>query len=56
MSPRPGRITQVVEVDLGAERDEDTREDTAFFARITEVREALRSRGSGTAHGAVEDR
>jgi NitT/TauT family transport system ATP-binding protein len=41
MSPRPGRITTVVEVDLG-ERTEDTREDPKFFGRITEVREALR--------------
>jgi NitT/TauT family transport system ATP-binding protein len=41
MSPRPGRITTVIDVELG-ERDEDTREDPAFFARITEVREALR--------------
>jgi NitT/TauT family transport system ATP-binding protein len=42
MSPRPGRITTVVTVDLG-ERTEETREDPRFFARITEVREALRS-------------
>ncbi len=41
MSPRPGRITKVIDVDFGA-RTEDTREDPAFFARITEVREALR--------------
>jgi NitT/TauT family transport system ATP-binding protein len=41
MSPRPGRITQVVDVPLGA-RDEDTREAERFYATITEVREALR--------------
>jgi NitT/TauT family transport system ATP-binding protein len=41
MSPRPGRITSVIEVPLG-ERTDDTREDPAFFARITQVREALR--------------
>jgi NitT/TauT family transport system ATP-binding protein len=41
MSPRPGRITTIIDVDLG-ERDDATREDPAFFARITEVREALR--------------
>ncbi len=55
MSPRPGRITEVVDVDLGATRDEDTREDTAFFAKITEVREALRG-GEAAAGGGVEDR
>ncbi len=42
MSPRPGRISQVVEVGLGPHRDDDTREDQRFFAAITEVREALR--------------
>ncbi|HSM65949.1 MAG TPA: ABC transporter ATP-binding protein [Ilumatobacteraceae bacterium] len=46
MSARPGRITDVIDVDLGKERDEDTREDDAFFKKITEVREALR-RGEG---------
>jgi NitT/TauT family transport system ATP-binding protein len=45
MSPRPGRITKVVDVDLGARRDVETREATAFFAKVTEVREALRDIG-----------
>jgi NitT/TauT family transport system ATP-binding protein len=43
MSPRPGRITEIVDVALGA-RDEDTREAERFFAAITDVREALRGR------------
>jgi NitT/TauT family transport system ATP-binding protein len=47
MSARPGRITDVIDVDLGRARDEDTREDDAFFKKITEVREALR-RGEGS--------
>ena len=47
MSARPGRITDEIDVDLGRERDEDTREDDAFYKKITEVREALRS-GEGT--------
>jgi NitT/TauT family transport system ATP-binding protein len=60
MSPRPGRIEAVVDVDLGT-RDEDTREDATFFARITEVREALRGRhGSWSAQqrlaAGLEDR
>jgi len=46
MSPRPGRIAALVEVDLGP-RNEDTREASEFFKKITEVREALR----GAAHG-----
>ena len=56
MTPRPGRITSVVEVGLGASRNEDTREATEFFAKITEVREALRgAEVSATARG-IEDR
>jgi NitT/TauT family transport system ATP-binding protein len=44
MSPRPGRITEVIDVPL-AMRDEDVREAEPFFAAITDVREALRGRG-----------
>ena len=52
MSSRPGRIAAVVDVPLGA-RDEDTREDPAFFTCITQVREVLRGRaGAGAATGA----
>jgi NitT/TauT family transport system ATP-binding protein len=42
MSPRPGRIHSVIDVDLG-QRDELTREDPAFFKKVTEVREGLRA-------------
>ena len=42
MSPRPGRVTQIIAVDLGTARGIDTREEPAFFKKITEVREALR--------------
>jgi len=42
MSPRPGRIRTIVDVDLPGGRGVDTREDPAFFAKVTEVREALR--------------
>jgi NitT/TauT family transport system ATP-binding protein len=41
LSPRPGRITALLDVDLG-ERDEQTRQSPEFFARLTEVRRALR--------------
>jgi NitT/TauT family transport system ATP-binding protein len=43
MSPRPGQITEIVDVPL-AVRDEDTREAEDFFSAITDVREALRGR------------
>ena len=43
MSPRPGRIAEIVPVDLG-DRTDDTREAPHFYATITQVREALRGR------------
>ena len=44
MSPRPGRITSVIEVDLPRPRDEETRESDRYFEVVTQVREALRGR------------
>jgi NitT/TauT family transport system ATP-binding protein len=41
MSPRPGRISHLIPIDL-AERNEDLREEPGFFAAVTAVREALR--------------
>ena len=41
MSPRPGRITDVIETGFGAARDEALRESPAYFAKVTAVREAL---------------
>ena len=57
MSPRPGRVTTVIDVGLGRHRNDETREAAAFYGKITEVREALRGfdRGSGS-HGGVDDR
>jgi NitT/TauT family transport system ATP-binding protein len=48
MSPRPGRITDVLPTDLGARRGEALRESPEFFERVTAVREAL--------HGAPVER
>jgi NitT/TauT family transport system ATP-binding protein len=42
MSPRPGRIETIVDIDLPRPRDVKTREDPRFFALATEVRERLR--------------
>jgi NitT/TauT family transport system ATP-binding protein len=47
MSPRPGRIVSIVDVELG-ERTDDTREAPEFFKKITEVRESLRGIDFGT--------
>jgi NitT/TauT family transport system ATP-binding protein len=56
MSPRPGRITDVVDVDLGAARDDDTREDETFYKKVTEVREALRGAELSDTVRGVDDR
>jgi len=42
MSPRPGRISRVVSIDLPQPRTNDTRESPRYFQLVTEVREALR--------------
>jgi NitT/TauT family transport system ATP-binding protein len=42
MSPRPGRITDVIEIDLPRERNVDTRELERYFELVTTVRESLR--------------
>jgi len=48
MSPRPGRIVAEIEVPFGKDRAELLRESPEFFAKVTEVREAL--------HGAPVER
>jgi NitT/TauT family transport system ATP-binding protein len=45
MSPRPGRIAGIVEIDLPHPRTVETREEPRFFELVTEVRELLRKRG-----------
>jgi NitT/TauT family transport system ATP-binding protein len=42
MSPRPGRISGLVEIDMPQPRNFETRESPRFFEKITEVRECLR--------------
>ena len=42
MSPRPGRVTQIVDVGIEGERNDATRDNAVFFKGITAVREALR--------------
>jgi NitT/TauT family transport system ATP-binding protein len=42
MSPRPGRISGIVEIDMPQPRNFETRESPRFFEKITEVRECLR--------------
>jgi NitT/TauT family transport system ATP-binding protein len=42
MSPRPGRITDVVEIDLPQPRSAETREHPRFFELVADVRHRLR--------------
>ncbi len=46
MSARPGRIVDVIDVDLPQPRGGETREDTRFFELVTTVREALHAGGA----------
>ena len=41
MSPRPGRVAEIVPVDLPQPRTNATREEPRFFELVTQVREAL---------------
>ena len=45
MSPRPGRISEVIPIDLAQPRTGATREETRFFELVTQVREALHMGG-----------
>lgn len=42
MSARPGRITQIIPIDLPQPRNFDTRESPRYYGLITQVREGLR--------------
>jgi NitT/TauT family transport system ATP-binding protein len=42
MSPRPGRVSAVIDIDLPRQRSADTRELEQYFHLVTAVREALR--------------
>jgi NitT/TauT family transport system ATP-binding protein len=45
MSPRPGRITDVVDIDLPQPRSAETREQPRFFELVADVRHRLRGSG-----------
>ena len=45
MSARPGRMTDVIDVDLARPRNVETREQRRYFELVTAVREALRHEG-----------
>ncbi len=47
MSARPGRVTDIIDVDLPRPRGVATREEPRYFQLVTAVREALRRGGEG---------
>lgn len=55
MSPRPGRIVDIVSSGLGPsqQRDDAMRDDDAFFRTVAQVRELLHGTGPGAAAPAV---
>jgi NitT/TauT family transport system ATP-binding protein len=48
MSPRPGRVAEIIDVDLPQPRVFETREMPQFFALLTKVRESLRAAEAAT--------
>jgi len=54
MSARPGRITDVIEIDLPRPRGFETREQRRYFELVTAVREALRRGEPREGHGSLE--
>ena len=54
MSPRPGRITKIVSIDLPRDRTVETREMERYFQLVTQVREALRAPDGAVAAEATE--
>jgi len=56
MSPRPGRVTEIVDVSIEGERNDATRDNSAFFRGITAVREALRGVEMSDHVRGIEDR
>ncbi len=53
MSARPGRITDIIDIDLPQPRNDETRESERYFELVTEVRESLRGRVPGPAESAA---
>jgi NitT/TauT family transport system ATP-binding protein len=56
MSPRPGRITDIIDVEIAGDRSDATRDDKAFFAGISAVRAALRGVELESMARGIEDR
>lgn len=56
MSPRPGRITEIIDIDISGERDDNTRDDAAFYTGVSAVRAALRGIEADAHARGIDDR
>jgi len=56
MSPRPGRITEVIEIGISGVRDDSTRDDAIFYSGVSQVRAALRGIEADAHARGVDDR
>lgn len=56
MSPRPGRITEVIDIGITGERNDSTRDDSAFFSGVSAVRSALRGIEAAVQAQGIDDR
>lgn len=56
MSPRPGRIRNIIDVSLGDARGDGLREEASFFASVTVVREALHGESAASTARGVDVR
>jgi NitT/TauT family transport system ATP-binding protein len=56
MSPRPGRITEVIDIGISGERNDSTRDDENFYSGVRDVRAALRGIEAEAHARGVDDR
>jgi NitT/TauT family transport system ATP-binding protein len=55
MTPRPGRIASVIDIDLPYPRTFETRESTRYFELVTAVRETLKEEFVGRIAAVAEE-
>lgn len=56
MSPRPGKITDIIDIEIKGDRSDSTRDDKTFFSGVSTVRAALRGVELDSAARGIDDR